>query len=134
MNVLHAIINTGLPYIVCVLEIMGAIVIFLSACHAFFLYFENAVMNRKFDIQSKFTQGLLTGLEFLMTGEIFKTILVQTFEEFCILGGIIILRVSLTVLLHYESKWHSSNEGEAEKNENVSSAENTDKPLDDKNA
>ena len=108
MNYLHLIIEVGLPYVISILEIMGIFVIAWSGICAFLQYFQNAFMHKQFDLQTTFSKGLVTGLEFVMAGEIFKTILIQSLEEIYILGGIILIRIALTLLIHFENRSHSS--------------------------
>ena len=122
MNILYAIIEVGLPYVICILEIMGVIVIAISAISAFLQYFQNAFLKKQLDIQTTFSKSLLTGLEFLMTGEIFKTILIQSMEEILLLGGIVILRIALAVLLHFENR---SNHGSTAASVSTESKNNT---------
>ena len=102
-NFLHDLISSELPFIIYLLEIMASIIIFLTAANAFFLYFQSAIMHKKIDLQVRLSSGLVTGLEFAMAAEILKTILVQTLEEIYILGGIIILRIVLSLLIHFEN-------------------------------
>ena len=123
MNILHTIIENGLPYIICILEIMGVIVISISAVFAFLQYFQNAFLKKQLDIQTTFSKSLLTGLEFLMTGEIFKTILIQSMEEIFVLSGIVVLRIALAILLHFETR---SNHKKKEL-ENASGTDSADK-------
>ncbi|WP_350344775.1 DUF1622 domain-containing protein [Proteinivorax tanatarense] len=47
-------------------------------------------------------RGLALGLEFALAGEILRTILIRELEEIFILGAIIIIRASLSVLIHWE--------------------------------
>ena len=44
------------------------------------------------------------GLEFKLGGEVLRTVLVQTFREIAMVGCIILLRLALTLLLHWEIK------------------------------
>jgi uncharacterized membrane protein len=45
-----------------------------------------------------------TGLEILLGAEIIKTILVKDYLDIVLIGGIIFLRVSLTLIIYYETR------------------------------
>ena len=108
MNILSQIIEVGLPYVISILEIMGVLVIALSGVSVFAMFLVNASRRRKYDVQSIFSKSLVTGLELLMAGEIFKTILIQSLDELFILGGLVVIRISLTFLIHFESRSHKT--------------------------
>ncbi|MFZ1668012.1 MAG: DUF1622 domain-containing protein [Trichococcus flocculiformis] len=45
-----------------------------------------------------------------MAAEILKTVIIQTIDEFIVLSAIVILRVVLTVVIHWEIKSTNSEE------------------------
>lgn len=104
MNILHTIIETGLPYIISALEIMGIFVVTWTAIKSFWEYIQNAFMKKHLDLKFNLANGLATGLEFKMASEILKTVLVRDMEELYILGAVILLRALLSVLIHFEMK------------------------------
>ena len=106
MNFFNLIIETTLPYIIAILEIIGILVVTGSSIVAFFHYVQNAFLKMELDVQTSLSRGLVVGLEFVMAAEILKTILIQSLEEIYILGGIIVLRVALSLLIHFESRDH----------------------------
>ena len=121
MNFLNLIIETTLPYIIAVLEIIGILVVTGSSIVAFFHYVQNAFMKMELDVQTSLSKGLVVGLEFVMAAEILKTILIQSLEEIYILGGIIVLRVALSLLIHFENKSNKAHKDN--KPENTDKAE-----------
>ena len=108
MNFFNLIIETTLPYIIAVLEIIGILVVTGSSIVAFYHYVQNAFLKLELDVQTSLSKGLVVGLEFVMAAEILKTILIQSLEEIYILGGIIVLRVALSLLIHFESRDHKT--------------------------
>ena len=58
-------------------------------------------------------EGLSMGLEFKLGGEILRTVLVRDLSEIAIVGGIILLRLALTLLLHWGVKNEKKEEMEA---------------------
>lgn len=108
MNFFNLVIETTLPYIIAVLEIIGILVVTGSSIVAFYHYVQNAFLKLELDVQTSLSKGLVVGLEFVMAAEILKTILIQSLEEIYILGGIIVLRVALSLLIHFESRDHKT--------------------------
>ena len=49
-------------------------------------------------------KGMALGLEFKLGSEILRTVLVREFREIWLVGAIILLRASLTLLIHWEIK------------------------------
>ena len=102
-NFIH---NEAIRYVILILEIMGTSVITWAAAIAFVKHFQNAFFKKKYDLLTTFLKSLVTGLEFLMAGEILNTILVHSLQELLVLSGVIILRIALTVLIHFDSRSH----------------------------
>ena len=118
MNFLNFIIESTLPYVIAILEIIGILVVTWSSIVAFYRYIQNAFLKKQTDIQTTLSRGLVVGLEFVMAAEILKTILIQSLEEIYILGGIIVLRIALSLLIHFENKDHKpKKEDKAENSE-----------------
>ena len=101
---LERIIETVLPYVIGILEIMGIFVVAWSALKAFWEYLQNTLFHKKFDLQFHLANGLATGLEFKMAAEILKTVLVREMSELLILGAVILLRALLSFLIHFEMR------------------------------
>lgn len=99
---LEQLIDTILPPIISLCELIGIFVVTVSALRAFYLYlkalFTRTTSNFKFEL----AQGLAAGLEFKMAAEILKTVLVRTMEELAVLGAVILLRALLSVMIHVE--------------------------------
>ena len=104
MNILHDFIETILPFMISILEIIGITVVFWSGLHGFWQYFQNTFMKKSFDLQTNLANGLAMGLEFKMAAEILRTVLIQSLEELYMLGAVILLRALLSLLIHYEIK------------------------------
>lgn len=101
-NIINNAIETVLPYIISILEIMGILIVGFSASRAFVQYIGNTFFKKHFDLQYLFATGLATGLEFKMAAEILKTVLIREMSELIMLGAIIILRALVTILLRFE--------------------------------
>ncbi len=101
-NVINNAIETVLPYIISVLEIMGILIVAFSGVRAFMQYIGNTFFKKHYDLQFLFATGLATALEFKMAAEILKTVLIREMSELIMLGAIIILRALVTILLRFE--------------------------------
>lgn len=100
----HNLIETILPIIISVIELIGIFVVIVTAIHAFWHYIGNTFSHKDFEIQYDLASGLATALEFKMAAEILKTVIVRDLSELFILGAIIVLRALLSFLIHFELK------------------------------
>lgn len=98
------IIETILPSVVGILELMGIFIVVVSAVRAFAEYIGNTFLHRNFTLKFDLADGLATGLEFKMAAEILKTVLVREMHELMMLGAIIALRALLSLLIHLVMK------------------------------
>lgn len=101
-NILNIVIETILPYIISILELMGIFIVTWSGLKAFWRYIRTTFFKERHDLQYSFAKGLSTALEFKMAAEILKTVLVRQMSELVILGAIIVLRALVTILLKFE--------------------------------
>ena len=65
-------------------------------------------------------EGILTALEFMMCGEVLKTVTAHNMDDYIALGAIIILRFALAFEVQWELKnkaWHEEHARAAEKKE-----------------
>ena len=117
MNVIHHVIESALPYIISVLEIIGILVVVWSSIQGFWQYIASTFLKKNFDYKISLAEGLASGLEFKMAAEILKTVLIQNMDELYMLGAVILLRALLSVLIHFEIKTQNQNKL-AKKDEN----------------
>ena len=94
-----------LPVVICLLEFMGVVVIVITATKAFGIYLKGVLSRHIEDDQIKtdFSKGLGMSLEFLLSAEVLKTIIIHTKDELMVLGIIMGLRIIvgfLTQLMH----------------------------------
>lgn len=81
------------------LEIVGLFFIVVSAIKALNGFFRN---NPRYRLE--LSEGLEVGLTFFLAGEILRTVIVRNMQEIALVGGIIVLRVAITLLIHWEIK------------------------------
>lgn len=96
--------NRVLPVLIEIIEIMGIAIIVYGTFKAFIFHVINIFRKKDLPVKSILTSSMAMGLEFKIASEILKTVLVQTFEEFLLVGCIIALRAILSFLIHYDAK------------------------------
>jgi len=90
------------PYIIHLMESMGVFVIVYSAIKAFLQYARNLFDFSDDSIKIELAKGLALALEFKLGAEILKTLTIRTLDEMLILASIVVLRVILTFVIHWE--------------------------------
>lgn len=101
---LEHLIARILPTIISLCELIGILVVTVSAIQAFIQYLKEQFTKTPTNFKFELARGLASGLEFKMAAEILKTVLVQNLEELLILAAVIVLRALLTLLIHIEMK------------------------------
>lgn len=101
---LHNIIETITPQLVYVLELMGIVVLTLSAIGSFFSYLVSLITHKPTRIKYNLANSMATALEFKLGAEILKTVIVRDFSEILILGAIILLRGLMAFIIYAELK------------------------------
>ncbi|KAB3528893.1 DUF1622 domain-containing protein [Alkaliphilus serpentinus] len=99
-------------YTIYVLELIGIFIIGYSAVRGFYNYIKEKLKFNDTCIKIEIAKGLALGLEFKLGGEVLRTILVRTMDEIKVLAAIIVLRVILTFVIHWEisSELHQDEE------------------------
>ncbi len=101
---LEELIERVLPTIISLCELMGIVVVVITAVRAFWNYLRSLWTHQACDIKFDLANGLATSLEFKMAAEILKTVLVRELNELLVLGAVILLRALLSLLIHFEMK------------------------------
>ena len=99
---LEYLVELILNFLIPVCELMGIFIVGISALSAFGCYLCGLFRKREGDIKFQLANGLALSLEFKMSAEILKTVLVREINELIILGAVIILRALLSLLIHME--------------------------------
>ena len=101
---LEHIIEFVIEFVVPVIELMGIFIMAEAALVAFAKYLYWLLTRGRLHIKGRLAGGLLLGLEFMMTAEILKTVVIRDTKELLILGGVVILRGILAFELKQEEK------------------------------
>ena len=99
MSYLQMILETIAEIAILMFEYIGVGVIAASGVRGLMNY-----LRKRPDTRLILAEGLAMGLEFKLGSEILRTVIVRSLSEIAIVGGIIVLRATLTILLHWEIK------------------------------
>lgn len=99
MEILETVLHSMVNFAMLMFEYAGVLIIVFSGIQGVVNY-----LKRKPDTRLVLAKGLAMGLEFKLGSEILRTVIVRSLSEIYIVAGIIVLRASLTFLLHWEIK------------------------------
>lgn len=94
--------ETLLPIVISLAESMGILIIAYSLLKCFVAYVLRVLKKSDQPLKEDLAEGLATALEFMMGAEILKTIIIPNLHELLVLGMIILLRLVLSLLIHFE--------------------------------
>lgn len=89
------------------LELVGIVVMITAALQGLMRWIRHEADGPQLE------EGILTALEFMMCGEVLKTVTAHNFNDYIALGAIIILRFALAFEVQWELKnkaWHEERE------------------------
>lgn len=87
-------------------ELVGAAVIIFGALICIFKYTQSIAKHKQMPLKTMLANQLALGLEFMLAAEILKTVITtnRNIQEIIMLGAIVLLRASLSILIHWELK------------------------------
>lgn len=103
------VLDLIIHYSVLILEFIGAVLILYRCARAVINLFQcRAKLCHK-----TLTEGITTGLSFLLASEVLKTIIDRDWTSIGMTCAILLMRAAISILVHWESKAEAS----AEENE-----------------
>ena len=112
MGTVTGIVHIIAEVIICLTEIAGISILAITFVKGLINY-----IQKKRRVAIGLAQGTTLALSFLMIGEVLHTAVASEWKEIATLGAIIVFRVALTVLLHWEIKHEEAHEALENKNE-----------------
>ena len=97
-------------YAILAIEAVGAVVILYFAAKAVVRVFRSRAESREL-----LTEGITTGLSFLLAGEVLKTIVAPDWKDIGMTCAILLMRAAITFLVKWESAGEEKEAQEAEK-------------------
>lgn len=108
----HELLYIVAEYVILAFEIVGIIILIYAGICGIINY-----LKRDAETGLKLSEGMSMALQFLLGGEILRTVIVADMESLLHVGGIVVLRVALTLLTHWELKNHKEELEEHHKKE-----------------
>ena len=100
----HHLLTVIIVALILILEFTGVLIMAFGSARAIFDMVKSRFNFGNEDAKLNLAQSLALALEFKMGSEILKTITVRTLDELMILGAIVLLRVILSFVIHWEIK------------------------------
>ncbi|MDO4779139.1 MAG: DUF1622 domain-containing protein [Tissierellia bacterium] len=92
------------PIVITSLELIGITIITIGSIRAVYVILRNRLCFDSSTIKIILGEAMALSLEFKLGAEIIKTVVVQSMDELLILCIIVVLRVILTFVIHWEVK------------------------------
>lgn len=104
LAVLEYLEETLSPIVVHSLELIGILIIIYGSIKALTIFFKDGMDLSNSLVKITLGEALALSLEFKLGAEIIKTVIVRDLNELIILGFVVVLRIVLTILIHWEVK------------------------------
>lgn len=101
---LEELFDKYLPILIHIFELMGIIILTLGTFTAFINYFKEKISKKDYKVKYKFADVMVTSLDFKLSAEILKTVIIRSKEELVILAVVFIIRIIMTFVLEREMK------------------------------
>jgi uncharacterized membrane protein len=102
LSAFDTLFTTAVPFIIHLMEAMGVFVILFAALRAFLQYAIRLFDLSDDTVKIELAKALSIGLEFKLGAEILKTLTVRSLDEMLVLASVVVLRMLLTFVLHWE--------------------------------
>lgn len=99
LDFLHQVLEVCVEYGVFLLELVGVLIVIVTAIRSLI-----GLFKKDKRVRLEFNQGLELALGFLLGGEVLHTVVAQDWSTLLTLGGVIVLRSAITFLIHWENK------------------------------
>lgn len=99
---LHGLLVLIIPNLAAIIELIGVVVVVYGVIRSLYLFIFSGGNLMASDPKLDLAKALAYSLEFKLAAEILKSVVIQTLDEFIILAAIVVLRVILTFVIHWE--------------------------------
>lgn len=101
-ELLEHFVNWLAPIITHLLELIGILIITIGSGRAVWLLFKNKFDFHNKEVKINLGEALALSLEFKLGAEIIKTVVIRDLQELIILAFVVVLRIALTLIIHWE--------------------------------
>lgn len=101
-ELLHQFVADFSPVVVHILEIIGILIIVYGSFRSLWIFFREGLDLGNTLVKITLGEALALSLEFKLGAEIIKTVIIRDLNELVILAFVVVLRIALTLLIHWE--------------------------------
>ena len=99
---LHGLLVQIIPNLAAIIELIGVVVVVYGVIRSLYLFIFSGGNLMASDPKLDLAKALAYSLEFKLAAEILKSVMIQTLDEIIILAAIVVLRVILTFVIHWD--------------------------------
>ncbi len=103
MDIEHLLMEF-VPHIAGIIESIGIAIILFATIQTVWMLIKGGMNFSDTRPGLKLSQALALALQYIMAGEILKTIIIQSRDDIFLLAGVVVLRVALAFVVHWEIK------------------------------
>lgn len=85
-----------------IIEIIGALIIAFTIIKVIYIFVSNSFSLKKKKRNIELNKGLAFALEILLASEILKTLIAKDLHNMLELGVLIVIRITMTLIIHWE--------------------------------
>ena len=104
-EVLHHALYAAVDGGILIFEIIGVALLFWAGMKGF-----AAVVRKNLHAGLILGEGIALALQFLLAGEILRTVSIRDMSRVYLVAGIVVLRIVITLLVAYENKGHRTDQ------------------------
>lgn len=122
INVLEEIVYDILYYVIFIIELVGIGIIAFGTFCSLIKFLIDKYKNKNSSVKLVLANYLALGLEFMLAAEILRTVTInREWSEIIVLGAIIILRATMSLLIYWELSYEEKKEllNEKKNKENI---------------
>ena len=101
---LEELIQIVSPPIIHVLELIGIFIIFLGSLKVLWIFLKSGFNFHDKAITITLGEVLALSLQFKLGAEVIKTVVIRDFQELIVLTVVVVLRIVLSFVVHWEVK------------------------------
>lgn len=101
---LGTLVSAIAPIVTHFLELIGILIIAYGSLRALWIFIKEGLSFQNKYVKITLGEALALSLEFKLGAEIIKTVIVRDLNELVILAFVVVLRIALTFVIHWEVK------------------------------
>ena len=107
MHMMEEVFEVVVRYAILILEAIGAVVILVNTVRSV----GQRLKNNRAQSRGTLTEGISSGLGFLLSSEVLRTIVAPDWKEIGMTCAVLAMRAAMTVLIKWEEKQEHEAEG-----------------------